>query len=128
MPLSNQLLQDLISKAIGATVPQLPKVESTIDKVIPLPVGTKSIIGILGTLFGAGVLQSGTFATDPNVQQWVQLATVAFGALGSAGVLAKIDRFLQISLQVLSYAPEVTALLEKLTAQVEDAAKNRDGL
>jgi hypothetical protein len=125
MPLSNQQLQDIIAKAIGAGAPQLPKVESTIDKVIPLPMGSKSIIGILGALFGAGVMQSGTFAADPNIQQWVELATVAFGALGSAGVLAKIDRFLQISLKALSYAPEITALLEKLTAQVEEAAKNR---
>jgi len=122
MPLSNQQLQDIIAKAISAGAPQLPKIESTIDKVIPLPIGSKAIIGILGALLGFGTQQSGI--ADPGIQPWVELATVAFGALGSLGVLSKIDRFLQISLKVLSYAPEVTALLEKLTSQVEEVAKS----
>lgn len=123
--MDNAQFTELLQKALAAAnsvglqtgvPPAPPKVESRIDKLIPLPVGTKSIIGIFGTLISTAFIKLGGFQ-DPNILQLLDWAVVAFSGLAGAGVLSKFDRFIKISLQVLSYAPEVTSLLNRIEQQ-----------
>ena len=98
------------------TAPEpVPVPRSAID-TIPIPLGWKSIIGLLGALITAGSSQAGLI--DSN-SQWVELAIYAFSALGGLGLIAKLDRLIQIAVKVLGYAPTVIAILERLEAEAK---------
>ena len=124
--MDNVQFTELLQKALAAAnsvglqtgvPPAPPKVESRIDKLIPLPIGSKTITGILGTLLSVAFIKLGGIQ-DPNILQLLDWVVVAFSGLVGAGIISKVDRFIKISLQVLAYAPEVTALLNRIEQQI----------
>ncbi len=122
MPLDNDQFAELLKKAMSAassvaSPPELPKVQSKIDKAIPLPIGSKTIIGILGTVLSTGFVKLGG-VTDPNILMLLDWAVAAFASLAGVGAVAKVDRFIKIALQVLVYAPEVVTTLQRIEQQL----------
>ncbi len=122
MPLDNEQFAELLKKAMAAansvaSPPELPKVQSKIDKVIPLPIGSKTTIGILGTVLSTGFVKLGG-VTDPNILMLLDWAVAAFASLAGVGAVAKVDRFIKIALEVLAYAPEVVTTLQRIEQQL----------
>ena len=99
-------------------VPAAVQVPRGVLDAIPLPMGWKAIIGLLGALITAGGSQVGLIDAS---SQWVELAIYAFSALGGLGLIAKFDRLIQIAVRVLGYAPTVIALLERLESEAKKA-------
>ena len=102
-------------KKVAPAAVQVPR--GALD-VIPIPMGWKAIIGLLGALITAGGSQVGLLDAS---SQWVELAIYAFSALGGLGLIAKFDRLIQIAVRVLGYAPTVIALLERLESEAKKA-------
>ena len=111
-----ELMKTIRSGKPAASSPvQIPR--SALD-VIPLPIGWKTIIGLLGALLTAGGSQVGLLDASSH---WVEMAIYAFSALGGLGLIAKFDRLIQIAIKVLGYAPTVITLLERLEAEAKKA-------
>ena len=111
-----ELMKSIQASKKAAPAP-VPVPRSAID-AIPLPMGWKTIIGLLGALLTAGGSQVGLLDASSH---WVELAIYAFSALGGLGLIAKLDRLIQIAIKVLGYAPTVISLLERLEAEAKKA-------
>ena len=122
MPLDNDQFAELLKKAMAAansvtSLPNTPIIQNKIDRAIPLPIGSKTIIGILGTVLLTGFVKLGG-VTDPNILLLLDWAVAAFASLAGVGAVAKVDRFIKIALQVLAYAPEVVTTLQRIEQQL----------
>lgn len=113
--------KELMQQIRGMPTPiATPQIRSPLDKILPIPTGMKSLIGLLGFAV-TGYLQSRGAPLSGDLSQYQPIIDAlmwAFGAIGGVGVLAKADRFIRIALQVLAYAPQVVSLLEDLQRQI----------
>ena len=112
----SELIKSIQAGRKSAPVPAIVP-RSALD-VIPIPMGWKAIIGLLGALITAGGSQMGIIDAG---SQWVELAIYAFSALGGLGLIAKFDRLIKVAVQVLGYAPAVIAILERLESEAKKA-------
>ena len=121
--MDDQQFTDLLKKAMAAAnsigaPPDLPKIESKIDKFVPLPIGSKTFIGIIGAVLSSGFVKLGGIH-DPNILSMLDWAIAGFATLAGAGGVAKVDRFIKIALQILAYAPEVSQTLQRIEQKLE---------
>lgn len=115
--MTNEELVNLINQVrTGVTSNPVTK----IDETIPLPTGSKTLIGFLGALF-TGVFTA--VSADPNILTTVisdwksSLASVlvlAFTALMGAGGISKWQRQIMLSQQAVEVLQQV---LQKLQAE-----------
>lgn len=96
-----------------------PETKSKIDTVVPLPVGSKSLIGWLGTVLTGGSLLSGLVPHDAvggiDWRTVVELLCTAFMALGGAGVIAKYQRYLNTTTEVLKVLLQISQIIQDKT-------------
>ncbi len=106
MPLSNEQIHDIIAKALSTNAAPVPKAETAIDRSLSfLPVGSKTLIGWLGTLAsgGAAVIAENPGLLDFSSGDWkgklASLIAFAFVALAGVGGISKWQRFIVVAQQ-----------------------------
>lgn len=120
--MTDQELKELITK-IKAETPTTAKVKSPIDTAFSfIPVGWKTIIGVVGSLASGGAVNSGAIDSS-TINHLLDVAMYVFVGLGGLGLVAKYDRQILVTKQVLD---TLASILGQLDAKARESGNIRD--